>query len=377
MDYTKGKIETIENQNFIFSTKDKKNKLNKSDIEVSIDLLNEIENGISIESLEATNLPVFSYQTQITIHGKFPSNLSTNRVGGYKNLIENQNGSIGIKYNAIDFQKKNDIIKACRYYKDSQWKSNLDSKGFSIVKLFKSTTKADCILQYINFKKEMEDFPKDSFIGQSNVNCFYNSFFGLYIAMIEIHISAIYTIKEDGLYNFLFNDSKENVFKYVNMEIEREKEEYRKKTEDYRKEVELQNKMKLDRAKQEYEEYTNKYKVVNKLTFGLNVYFSTKEYKKFTFFVGKKGLYKLPNINSYSDKNKIAKNFKLLNISENLEYNFIEFVLKYEEIGAKELAKEIDVSTLAISNFIKNNITITDEQKVKTIIEKNGVFNIK
>jgi hypothetical protein len=30
-----------------------------------------------------------------------------------------------------------------------------------------------------------------------------------------------------------------------------------------------------------------------------------------------------------------------------------------------------------ISNFIKNNITITDEQKVKTIIEKNGVFNIK
>ena len=74
-----------------------------------------IQAGITIEQLEALNVPVFRYQTQITIHGKLPD--VTNGSLPYKWLVKNQNGSIGVKYAAIDSQKKKVLNQACRYMK--------------------------------------------------------------------------------------------------------------------------------------------------------------------------------------------------------------------------------------------------------------------
>ncbi len=65
----------------------------------------EIEKGVTIEKLASINVPVFAYQTQITIHGTLPD-LQNNYVQNYKSIIKNQNGSIGVKYNAIDAEKK-------------------------------------------------------------------------------------------------------------------------------------------------------------------------------------------------------------------------------------------------------------------------------
>ena len=64
--------------------------------------------GLTSEMLESYKLPLFRYHTQITLHGKFDG-ITTERVGHYKNLLLNQNGSLGVKYSAIDYAKKKQL----------------------------------------------------------------------------------------------------------------------------------------------------------------------------------------------------------------------------------------------------------------------------
>lgn len=71
----------------------------------------DIESGVSLETLESLPVPVFKYQTQITIHGFLPD-IEQDRVNGYKAIIKNNNGTIGVRYSAIDGKKKKIIAKA-------------------------------------------------------------------------------------------------------------------------------------------------------------------------------------------------------------------------------------------------------------------------
>jgi hypothetical protein len=93
---------------------DKKSKLNKLSKKIGRDYLDQIENGVTIEQLdqmmESEKLPILKYGTQITIHGVFPE-LSNHYIHGYKNLIQNKNKSIGVKYNAIDEGKRVQMAK--------------------------------------------------------------------------------------------------------------------------------------------------------------------------------------------------------------------------------------------------------------------------
>ena len=87
----------IENKEDLFSEDsefDKKNILNRAPNSiVSPKVLEEIENGITIEQLNKLNLPVFRHLTQITIHGKL-NELQNQRIGGYKDLFQNKTQSI-------------------------------------------------------------------------------------------------------------------------------------------------------------------------------------------------------------------------------------------------------------------------------------------
>jgi hypothetical protein len=65
----------------------------------------EIQKGVTSEQLLAIKVPVFFYKTQITIHGKLPD-VGDGQVLTYKCLIKNQNGSVGVRYIAIDGEKK-------------------------------------------------------------------------------------------------------------------------------------------------------------------------------------------------------------------------------------------------------------------------------
>jgi len=92
---------------------DNKNILNRLDKPIDQTILNKIEQGVTSEELNNiinSGVPIFKYKTQITIHGLFPE-LSNSYILGYKNLFQNKNKSIGVKYNAIDEDKRQRIAK--------------------------------------------------------------------------------------------------------------------------------------------------------------------------------------------------------------------------------------------------------------------------
>lgn len=92
---------------------DHKSILNKLDKPIDRTILDKIEAGITLENIEELTkqgIPVLKYKTQITIHGLFPE-LEKNYIFGYKNLFQNKNKSIGVKYNAIDEEKRQRIAK--------------------------------------------------------------------------------------------------------------------------------------------------------------------------------------------------------------------------------------------------------------------------
>ncbi len=72
----------------------------------------ELEAGVTLERLETIGVPVLRYSTQITIHGKIAAFNPEARPGGYKAIFRNQNGSVGVRYSAIDGPKK-ELIERC------------------------------------------------------------------------------------------------------------------------------------------------------------------------------------------------------------------------------------------------------------------------
>ena len=105
----KEKIEKVFDAESEYASKHKLNTCNKV---VSQELLDKIEDGCSLEILEevAKGFDIFKYRTQITIHGLFPE-LSTRCIGRYVNIVQNKNKSVGIKYSAIDHEKKKRLYK--------------------------------------------------------------------------------------------------------------------------------------------------------------------------------------------------------------------------------------------------------------------------
>lgn len=97
------------------SVYDSKHIKNLSTKKVPQQLLEAVENGCSYETLLqlAKGYPVCKYQTQITVHGIF-NDLGTRRVGVYVNLCKNKNQSLGIRWSAIDYNKKDELFTKIR-----------------------------------------------------------------------------------------------------------------------------------------------------------------------------------------------------------------------------------------------------------------------
>lgn len=114
---------------------DAKKKLNAaSNIKFDAEFLNEIEkNGLTYEQLSTLKAPVFKYQTQITVHGIFQNDISVYGIGGFKNLIINKNRSLGIRYNAIDYAKKNQLHKLIEKTSKVGYTRNSTENYFSFI----------------------------------------------------------------------------------------------------------------------------------------------------------------------------------------------------------------------------------------------------
>lgn len=106
----------------------------------------ELESGVTIERLESLRVPVYRYQTQITIHGLFTH--APDRVAGYKSLIVNQNKSLGVKYAAIDAEKKHTLYDAARVAPASTWNVSIDSSGCTAARYFRHTEKTAAMQCY-------------------------------------------------------------------------------------------------------------------------------------------------------------------------------------------------------------------------------------
>ncbi len=133
--------EVLENANI---TRDDKARrvLNTAPDKVADITLKEIESGVSIERLEALTIPVYQYGGQVTIHGIFKDIPDDLRVNGYKSIFLNGNGSLGVKYVAIDSDKKTLLHKISRYSK-TKWVISINSEGCIAYRTFHSADNAD------------------------------------------------------------------------------------------------------------------------------------------------------------------------------------------------------------------------------------------
>ena len=129
-----------------------------------------LERGVTIEELEEIGVPVYRYETQVTIHGKLP-NIDLKRINGYKSLMLNGNGSIGVRYVAIDAEKKRFIKKACTALK-SNFRGSFNSKGFT---LFTSASDKESIL------RAYQSFPRDLIHGSIYAGALMYGGFGLFV----------------------------------------------------------------------------------------------------------------------------------------------------------------------------------------------------
>ena len=192
-EYNKSNItEVLMDDNFV---SDKKNKTNKDNTVVSLEVLQSIENGCPIEVLEKLNLPIFYYNTQITIHGTFPS-LNVSNIGEYKNIFQNQNKSVGIKYSAIDWSKKEMIVKAIRLTKDNDFRVGYNSCDFYVYKAIEINGNALEVIQ--GLKNDIKSFPSDIVVGKFQI--FMSNVYGVTFGVLKIDINAIY---ETNLWNFI------------------------------------------------------------------------------------------------------------------------------------------------------------------------------
>jgi hypothetical protein len=167
----------FENMNF-----DKKHKLNLAGDKL-IDI-EAIEQGITCEQLEQWNIPVCFYETQITLHGKYSVN--SQRVGGYKNVIINKNGSIGVKYPVIDFEKKKTISN---YIKHCNWitRHNSICLYFFQYKHITEENYQSVIDSYMEIKNRIDT---NLFTGKIEVSTFKIPMYGLF-AEIALSIDII------------------------------------------------------------------------------------------------------------------------------------------------------------------------------------------
>jgi hypothetical protein len=192
---------------------------------ISVDTLS---SGVTIEQLEALNVPVYQYGGQITIHGIFDGLDSPQmalRVNGYKSLLPNQNGSLGVKYVAIDSDKKHLLSKVSRLGNRS-WGIIIDSQGCQAQKVFRDKqTTIDCY----------KSTPDDLYIGNKQAAAL---MYGGYAVII--HIGAIY---EQNLWPLI------GVLTGITSQAEYDKLTEAKKIEDDKREAEYQADLAATRAK--------------------------------------------------------------------------------------------------------------------------------
>ncbi len=235
---------------------DAKHINNVSTKTISKSIINDIEeNGISSEMLDKLKMPVFRYRTQVTIHGIFPDGCEI-RVGGYKNLTKNGNGSLGVRYTAIDRSKKRELYSLSQYATPDFWRIEDNSEYYALYHQERLETPE----QYKVLKDKAEQINKAlSSCAFAVVSAYAaRSLWGGIYGVIFINISAFYKKDFEQVFRAINPECSESldvvIFNYqahVNAERERRDREHAEWKERYERE-------RLEREQRLNEEYKAK-----------------------------------------------------------------------------------------------------------------------
>ena len=172
---------------------DAKNITNKSNVILDKSIFDTIENGISIETLDKLqnehNLKVFKYRTQITIHGLFPDTTGF-YVGGYSSIFQNKNKSIGVKWRAIDSEKR-DFLQAKLGFVGFSRIGDSQKDFFAIQK---SVNESNFKQIRDELKKIYDKIDESLFYGSKDLYLA-TSQYGTKYVCLDLNINAIYTEK--------------------------------------------------------------------------------------------------------------------------------------------------------------------------------------
>ena len=88
--------------------------------------------GVPLETLLALPVPVLTYAGQVTIHGTLKAS-PRGTVSGYADLTLNGNGTLGVRWTAIDAQKKAALVECLRRARTvTPWRASTSSKGLTV-----------------------------------------------------------------------------------------------------------------------------------------------------------------------------------------------------------------------------------------------------
>jgi len=110
-------------------------RLNTSEEVANITAKDIEEGNITLEQLQNLNVPIYLYNGQITIHGTLPDVDAGIDKLGYKSIFRNGNGTLGVRYAAIDSAKKQELKKAIFLSPiKEKWGVQVSSKGYTVMK---------------------------------------------------------------------------------------------------------------------------------------------------------------------------------------------------------------------------------------------------
>lgn len=164
-------------------------KSNHSSAKIAQSVVDSIEAG-AITSAQIADLarvhPVYKYRTCLTIHGHWPV-VDRERIGQYKNIHQNQNGSLEVLWTAIDLDAKRKIAAALE-----GCKSRVQYGENSTETYFRRSERIENAEQWNATLKDMRATEQrvNTVMGTNlrTTICKYPSMFGL---MLELNVSAL------------------------------------------------------------------------------------------------------------------------------------------------------------------------------------------
>lgn len=149
---------------------DKKHKSNTSPKAIPTAILDEIENkGITIERIEELNAngyDIYKYATQITLHGTCDELSKSGHIDWYKCLTLNKNKSIGIKWIAVDREKKLRIIEML---KECGWSSKSNSTELHPTRIKRVENADEAMRVASEWKADIDRIDHSLFYGTSDI----------------------------------------------------------------------------------------------------------------------------------------------------------------------------------------------------------------